>query len=347
MVELGMAIIGTGVVAERHAAAMHELHGARLVAVYDSNSERARAFAAEHGVRVAANLDELLGSGDVDVITIATPSGAHADVVIPVARAGKHVICEKPLETTLERVDLIIGACKEAGVVLSSVFQARFGDSVRIIREAINRGRFGTMVLADAQVKWFRSQEYYSGSAWRGTWALDGGGALMNQSIHIVDLLLHLAGPIEQVAAFAETLTHPGVEVEDTLVASLRFASGALGTIAVSTSCAPGFPRKLELSGEHGSVTLEDDRIVRWAFATEEDDDETIRLGGTSGEGLAGGASDPRAAGHEGHRRQFQDVVDAVREGHQPAIPGSEGRRAVELVTAIYEAARTGSIVRV
>ena len=164
----------------------------------------------------------------------------------------------------------------------------------------------------------------------------------MNQSIHMIDLLLYLAGDVAEVTACTATLTHPGLEVADTAVASLRFVSGGLGVIEASTSCAPGFPRKLELSGENGSVVLEDDRIVRWQFADERPEDARIREEGSKSEGLAGAASDPRAAGHEGHRRQFQDMVDAVHEGGSPTIPGREGRKAVQLITAIYESARTG-----
>lgn len=342
MPELGIAIVGTGTVAERHALAINALEHARLTAVYDSNADRGRDFGQTHGVPAASSLQELLSRDDVQIVTIATPSGVHADVAVPIARAGRHVICEKPLETTVEKVDRIIQACDEAGVLLSAVFQARFGDNVRLIRNALDDGRFGRLVLASAQVRWYRSKEYYASAGWRGTWALDGGGALMNQSIHIVDLLLYLAGDASEVNAYTGTLTHPGLEVEDTAVASLRFSSGALGVIEASTSCAPGFPRKLELSGENGSIVLEDDRITRWQFTEEQPDDERIREQGSKTEGLAGASSDPRAAGHEGHRRQFQDTVDAILQGRPPSIPGREGRKAVQLINGIYQSARTG-----
>lgn len=346
MPDLGMAIIGTGTVAERHADAIAALDGARLAAVYDANPDRGREFGAERGVPAAESLEALVARDDVDIVTIATPSGTHAEVAVPVAQAGKHVICEKPLETTVEKAERIVNACNQAGVVLSSVFQARFVDTVAEIKRALDSGRFGRLVLASAQVRWFRSQEYYASSGWRGTWALDGGGALMNQSIHMVDLLLYLAGEPEEVNAFAGTFTHPGLEVEDTVVANIRFASGGFGVIEASTSCAPGFPRKIELSGENGSVVLEDDRIVRWRFVDDREEDVLIREAGAKGAGMAGAAADPRAAGSEGHRRQFQDVVTAIREGRSPKIPGTEGLRALRLITAIYEAARTGRSLR-
>lgn len=342
MADLGMAIIGTGTVAERHADAIRELTGARLVAVYDADHDRCLAFAESRRVAASVSLERLLSRSDVHIVTIATPSGTHAEVALPAARAGKHIICEKPLETTLEKTDRILAACDEAGVQLAAVFQARFADSVEVVRKALERGRFGRTVLASVQVRWYRSAEYYASARWRGTWALDGGGALMNQSIHMVDLLLYLAGDVEEVSAYTTTRTHAGLEVEDTAVASLRFVSGGLGVIEASTSCAPGFPRKLEFSGEYGSVILEDDRIVRWQFADEQPEDARIREQGSRSEGLAGGAGDPKGAGHEGHRRQFQDMVDAVRTGRSPRVPGREGRKAIALIVGIYASARTG-----
>ena len=347
MAEVGFAIIGTGTVAERHAAAIDELDGAHLVTVFDVDSERCRIFADIHQVKPSYSLDDLLAQIEVDVVTIATPSGLHADVAVPAARAGKHIICEKPLETTVVRADAIIEAAANNKVLLAAVFQARFGESVRLIRRALDQGRFGRLILAGAQVKWYRSRDYYAAAGWRGTWKLDGGGALMNQSIHLIDLLLYLAGDPEEVYACCGTLTHPGLEVEDTAAATVKFKNGALGVIEASTSCAPGFPRRLELSGEKGSVVLEDDRLVRWQFTDEQPEDEEIRNQGSGESGMQSGASDPRAAGHEGHRRQFQDMVDAIREGRDPSIPGTEGRRAVELICAVYESAAKGQPVRI
>jgi UDP-N-acetyl-2-amino-2-deoxyglucuronate dehydrogenase len=347
MAEIGFAIIGTGTVAERHALAIDRLEGGKLVAVYDVDQARCRAFAEEHGTEPVFSLDGLLARESVQVVTVATPSGLHADVAVPAAQAGKNIICEKPLEVTVERANLIIDAARENNVLLASVFQARFGENVRRIRDALEKGRFGRLILAGAQVKWYRSPEYYAGAGWRGTWKLDGGGALMNQSIHLIDLLLYLAGPPEEVTARCATMTHPGLEVEDTAAALVRFANGALGVIEASTSCAPGFPRRLELSGAHGSIVLEDERLVRWQFDREEPQDDEIRRAGSVGTGMHSGASDPRAAGFEGHRRQFQDMVDALHEGRAPLIPGDEGRRAVELICAIYESSRSGSTVRI
>lgn len=342
MAELRFGIIGTGMIADVHAKAIRDCTHARLAAVHDLIPERAHAFGSEHGIEAETDLQTFLARPDIDAVTIATPSGAHADVAVPAAEAGKHVLCEKPMEVTVERADRIIRACRANHVTLGCVFQARTNKNVQRIRQALEAGRFGRLILADVQVKWFRSQQYYDSAGWRGTWRLDGGGALMNQSIHVIDLLLHLAGPPRAVYAFSDTLTHNAIEVEDTAAACIRFANGAMGVIEATTCCAPGFPRRLELSGERGSVVLEDDRLARWQFADQSDADDRILAQGTAGDDLKSGAGDPKARGHEGHRRQIQDFTDAILADREPMIPGREGRRAVELICGIYTSAQTG-----
>jgi predicted dehydrogenase len=344
-IKIRFAIIGTGMIAERHAAALAEIPEAELYGVYDKNTRRAGEFAGKHQAKAYKTFDELLDDPRLTAVTIAAPTGVHKEIAVPCAEAGKHILCEKPLDTTLAKADAIIAACNKNGVCLSAVFQARFSDKVKLIKEATETGRFGRLLLCSAQVKWYRSQEYYDSAGWRGTWALDGGGALMNQSIHIIDLLLYLAGEPEMVHAFTGTLTHERLEVEDTACASVKFKNGALGVIEASTSCAPGFPRRLEISGEKGSVVLEDDIITRWQFVDELPEDEIIRSG-QSGAGLKSGAGDPRGGSHEGHRRQLLDLINAINNKRRPSIPGSEGRRAIELICGIYESAKTGKTVR-
>jgi len=344
--KIKFAIIGTGMIAERHAAAITEIPEAELYAVYDKNKCRAEEFTKKYPVKVYRTFQELLEDSQLTAVTIATPTGVHKEVAVPCAEAGKHILCEKPLDITLEKADAIIDACNKNGVYLSAVFQARFSDQVKLIKEALEAGRFGKLVLCSAQVKWYRSQEYYDSAGWRGTWALDGGGALMNQSIHIIDLLLYLAGEPEMVHAFTGTITHERLEVEDNACASIKFKNGALGVIEASTSCAPGFPRRLELSGEKGSVILEDDSITRWQFVDVLPEDETIRSGQSAASSLKSGAGDPRGGSHEGHRRQLLDLINAINNKQQPSIPGSEGRRAIELICGIYESAKTRKAVR-
>lgn len=339
---VGFAIIGTGTVAIRHVRAIEEIGCAELVAVHDVDQDRCLSFAREHNAKAMLNMQGLLADDHIDVVTIATPSGTHSTVAIPAAKAGKHIICEKPLETTLKKADAIIQACEENKVYLAAVFQSRFGKNVQLIKKTIDAGRFGKLILVSAQVKWYRSADYYASAGWRGTWELDGGGVLMNQSIHIIDLLLYLVGNPREVFAYTDLLTHTGLEVEDTACTAIRFENGAMGVIEASTSCAPGFPRKLEISGQNGSIVLENDRLIRWQFTEENPEDQEIRRKGEISEGLHSGTGDPKAAGYKGHKQQFQDMARAILENREPLISGREGRRALELICGIYESARSG-----
>ena len=342
-------IIGTGAIATMHADALKNSRNAELVAVFDQVTERAQQFAEKFGVRAAADFESFLADPEVEAVTIATPTGIHGKVAVPAALAGKHVLCEKPLDVTTAKAEEIIDACDKTGVLLMSVFQSRFGENVALIKQAIEAGRFGKIVLASAQCKWFRDQKYYDSATWRGTWALDGGGALMNQSIHTVDLLLYLNGDVEEVSALTGTLSHTGIEVEDNAVAIVKFKNGALGTIEGSTSCAPGFPRRVEISGTLGSVVLEDNKIIRWQFTEDAPGDEEIRR--NCGVGTAvisgGGAGDPMAISSEGHKVQIEALADAILAGQKEVeLSGKEGRRAVELICSIYKSAQTGAPVK-
>jgi predicted dehydrogenase len=340
MEKLGYGIIGTGMIAGLHAEVIRAVPNARLAAVYDAVPERARAFAAKHGVEAETDLARFLARPDFDAVCITTPSGARADVAVPAARDGKHLLCEKPLEVTPERADRIIEACETHGVTLACVFQARTSPAVRRIKAALDAGFFGRLVLLDVQVPWYRTQEYYDSATWRGTWALDGGGVLMNQSIHMIDLMLHFAGPPQKAIAFTDTLTHDGIEVEDSAVACLRFRNGAMGTITAGTGCAPGFPRRLELTGEHGGVVLESDRLVRWAFREGHDPGWVAQA--DEEPPAQDGAQAPEAIASQGHLRQIEDLTNAILEGRPPLVSGREGRRAIACICGIYQAAREG-----
>jgi predicted dehydrogenase len=345
MRKVKFGIIGTGAIAQRHAEALALTGNAELVLVYDKVTERASAFAKQHGCKSAATFEAFLAS-DIEAVTIATPSGLHAEVAIPAARAGKHILCEKPLEVTVSKTNELVRACESANIRLSAVFQSRFSRSVQLIKQAVDEGRFGQPVLATASVRWFRSSEYYGNATWRGTWALDGGGALMNQGIHTVDLILYFNGDVSEVTGRTARLLHKNIEVEDTVVAMFKFKNNSLGTLEASTACAPGFPRRVELSGTDGSVLLEDDRILRWQFKVEKPGDDEIRKFGLEGEGLHGGAGDPNAISSEGHRRQLTELADAILNGHHLTTPGAEGKRAVETICAVYESARTGTTIK-
>jgi len=343
---IGFGIVGCGMIANFHARAIGDVPGAKLVACYDAVPAAAERLAASTGCKAYATLDAMLADSAVQVVAIGTPSGAHAEPAVAAARAGKHVIVEKPLEITLRRCDAIIEACHKAGVVLSTIFPSRFHDSSVAIKRAAEEGRFGRLTVGDAFVKWYRTQQYYDSGAWRGTWELDGGGALMNQAIHSVDLLLWLMGPVAEVRAQTGLLAHQRIAVEDVAMATLRFASGAMGVIEASTAVYPGYLKRIEIHGSEGSAVMEEEDLVKWDFAKKKARDAEIQKRMAEKVSGGGGAADPAAIGHHGHARQFRDVVRAIKRGGQPLIDGPEGRRSVEVILAIYKAAETGRAVR-
>jgi UDP-N-acetyl-2-amino-2-deoxyglucuronate dehydrogenase len=258
--------------------------------------------------------------------------------------AGKHLFIEKPIEVTVERGERIVRAAADKGVLVSGVFQSRFYKAAALVKEAVQAGRFGRISLADAYVKWYRTQDYYSGSGWRGTWKMDGGGALMNQSIHMFDILSWIMGDPERIHCELGTPGHDGIEVEDTAVVTFRFPGGAFGVLEGTTAAYPGFFKRFEISGTGGSVIVEEDRIVHWDFAIEQASDLGIRE-------EFGVGSFPRASvvrfetEHAAHSRQYRDFFEAIVAGHRPAVDGREALRAVRLVEAAYKSARLGRSV--
>ncbi len=345
---LGFLIVGCGTIARFHVRALADIPGTRVVGLVGRTVDAPNRLATEMGltgIGVFSDLAIALRQPGIDAVIICTPSGNHLEPATIAAQAGKHVVVEKPLEITPERCDRIIEACNRAGVQLCTIFPSRFHDTNVAMKSAVESGRFGRVTIAETTCKWWRSQEYYDSGAWRGTWELDGGGALMNQAIHNVDLLLWLMGPATHVSGFTATLAHERIEVEDTCVATVRFASGALGTIIATTSAYPGVPKTLAIHGDRGSVTAENDQLLLWQFAEEHPEDADLRK--RLGQKMDGGsgASDPKSISHEGHTRQLRDFVEAIRAGRPFAVDGREGRKSVELIHAIYEASRTGRVV--
>jgi len=337
MVEVGL--IGTGTIAEFHAEAIRDLPGARLRSVFDTQEPRAMEFARKWNARAYGRLSDFLADPELHCVSICTPSGAHRDTAIAAADAGKHVLIEKPIEVTTERAEEIVAACERAGVQLGGVFQTRYHPASTIVHEAINAGWFGRVSLVSAEIKWFRDADYYAGSRWRGTWRLDGGGALMNQSIHSVDLLLWYFGFPVEIAAQASIRTHDGIEVEDTLVAALRFPGGELGTIQATTGAWPGSFKTIEVCGEAGHVRLEEDRIRRWEFSPDSaaPSMEAVldRLGDSD-------VSDPLQIGSGAHRRQYADFLATLSGDAIPRVTARDAVEAVRLVEGIYRAADIG-----
>jgi predicted dehydrogenase len=335
-------------IARFHARALAEIPGARIVALADSDLPRAKKLADELGLgdgNIYGELPPLLARRDVEIVIVATPSGVHMDPAVAAANAGKHVVVEKPLEITLERCDRIIEACDRNGVQLCTIFPSRFADANVALKAAVDAGRFGRLTLGETTCKWWRSQAYYDQGGWRGTKALDGGGALMNQAIHNVDLLLWMMGPATHVSGYVATLAHERIEVEDTAVATLRFQNGALGVIEATTSVHPGYPKTIAIHGDKGSAVIEQEDVLRWDFTPETDEDRAIRQRFAQKVGASGGSSDPAAISHVYHARQLTDFLQALQTGRKPLVDGREGRRAVEVILSIYESAATGRTV--
>lgn len=339
--KVGFGIVGTGLISGMHAQALAGVEAARLVACLSRDPERAASFAQAHGCSAYRDIDAFLAHPGLDAVSICTPSGAHLEPALAAVAAGKHLFVEKPLEITLERCRRIVDAADAAGVICAGVFQSRSLADVQLIKRALQQGRFGSVVIGDAIVKWVRPASYYQDS-WHGTRALDGGGALMNQSIHTIDVLQWLLGPVESVQAFTTRRAHSELEVEDTAVAAIRFASGALGTIQGSTAIHPGFERRIEIGGTEGSAVLVGDVLTEWLFAQETEEDEALRARRTFTDSGRGGASDPADIGIAGHQRQYEEIVLAIEQGRSPDIDGRAAIVAVAIVLAIYESARTG-----
>lgn len=325
-----------------HAKAITDMTGGTLHSVFDLNQERAEALAADFGAKAYSDMNAFLADENLDIVTVGTPSGAHLDPTLAALNAGKHAIVEKPLEVTTERIDQLMDAAQKSGKTLAAVLNRRFHPGMDAFKKASTEGRFGTLASASAYIKWYRDQAYYDSAGWRGTWALDGGGALMNQSIHTVDALLYLAGPVKRVTANTALLAHERIEVEDHCVALLEFENGARGVIEASTCTwsKDGHPARVQLSGTEGSVFLADEAFESWDFQNEQPEDEEIRATLMKGQEAGLGANDPSAINTYQHQRNFEEVVTAIHEGREPTTSANESRKAVELIQAIYESAK-------
>lgn len=333
-----VGILGGGGISETHARAASEIEDVRLAAVCGQNREKVGALAERFGAQPYTDVDAFLRHRPMQAVLIGSPSGLHAHQGIAAARAGLHVMTEKPIDVTSERADELIRACAGAGVKLGVFFQDRFAPDLVRLKHAIDEGALGRPLLASARVKWWRPPEYYGRSRWRGKRALDGGGAVMNQGVHTVDLLLWLLGDVRRVFARQATALHE-IEVEDVLVATLEFKSGALATFEATTAAFPGYPRQLELSGSEGTVIVQQDKIASADLRTPRED----LKGGEASTNLA--ASSPIVSDVRGHKAALEDFLRAIKDGGEPRCNGAEGRRSVALVEALYRSARTAEPV--
>lgn len=345
---IGFGLVGTGVIAHNHARAILALagqHDLKLVGVLGRNEAKAREFADQYSIPVAsADPGSFFARPDIHVACILTPSGLHLEPALQAIRAGKQLLVEKPLEINLERVDAMLDAADSAGVNIECIFQARFADGARALKAAVDAGRFGRLCLCSAYVKWHRSAQYYTG--WKGTLDIDGGGAVINQSIHAIDLLQWLVGMPAEIFAWKTRRVHVGIEAEDTACAALRFPDGAMGAIEATTAAWPGWERRIEICGESGSVALEDEKVVRWDFREVRPEDAEI-LAQAAANTARTGAGASNIIGFEGHRRQIEQMVIALRSGTPMPIGGRAARNAVALVRALYESADQGRPIRI
>jgi len=338
-------IVGCGAIGPWHAQAIADTPEAVLTACCDIIEDRAANLAARYGnARVYTDYIKLLEDDVVDAVCVCTPSGLHGKVTIDAAAAGKHIICEKPAEITLPKIDAMIEACDRAGVKLGVILQRRTSPMWHAVKRAVDNGRLGKMVLGDAYLKYYRSQEYYDSGDWRGTWELDGGGALMNQGVHLVDILRWIMGPVESVYACADHLVRD-IEVEDTACAVLRFSNGAMGVLEATTSVTPGMDHRLEFHGSIGSILIDGDRIKRWAVPDCEDDQYSVAGNGGVDIKIGTAHTAPTSCATAGHQIQIADLCSAIREDRDPMVTGKEARKSVELILAIYESVKTGQPV--
>lgn len=327
-----------------HAKAITAMTGGELHSVFDLRMEAAEKLAGEYKAKAFGDMEAFLADPDLQVVTIGTPSGAHLDPAMAAIQAGKHVIIEKPLEITTARIDQMVEAAKANKVTLAAVLNRRFHPGMDAFKKAADDGRFGKLTSASAYVKWYRDQAYYDSAGWRGTWALDGGGALMNQSIHTIDALLYLAGPVKSVQANTACLAHTDIEVEDIAVAILEFENGARGVIEGST-CSwskDGHPARVQLAGTEGSVFLADEAFEIWDFMHEDPMDKEVHEKLMQGAEAGLGANDPKAINFYQHQRNFEEIVNAIEECREPTTCASEARKSVALIQAIYESAQNG-----
>lgn len=335
--KIGFGLIGTGMAGLTHAEELRFVQHADLVAVCSRDADRVRQFAREHGARRwYIDYRELLSDQDVDVVCVLVPTGQHAEVTIAASEAGKHILVEKPLETNLQKADRMIQVCRRNKTKLGVIFQMRFGSVSRKIKQAVDSGALGRILLADGIDKASRTPDYYASAEWRGTRALEGGGCLMTQSIHIVDLLQYLVGPVRSVCGRVTTMVHH-IEVEDTAIALIAFKQGAMGVIESTTSIRPALKSRLEIHGENGTIVANPqyDKILYWNVDGKTDP-QTERNFDLSD------IDDPWKYPQTRHRIQLQDMVDAVLENREPVLTGEDARVSLAINIAIYESSRLG-----
>jgi UDP-N-acetyl-2-amino-2-deoxyglucuronate dehydrogenase len=346
------AVVGLGM-GVSHCRDLVDARGCELVAICDAAPDRLEKNRQQFNVRATASYAEILSNPDVDVVNICTPSGTHADLAVQALQAGKHVIVEKPPDVTVEAVDRLIQAQRKSGKKVMVIFQARFEPVYREMRKTIQEGRLGDLVGLHGTTNWWRAESYFdSPGKWKGTWKLDGGGSLANQGVHTLDMLQWLGGPVVEVYGKFGCFAH-NIETEDKTVATLTFATGALGTLTTTTAAYPGLDRTILVHGSRGSIVVEDDKLVRWRImadtpeAEREEEQRMLERFGRKGDQDVTTASDPFAFATRGHLLQFEAMAEAIRGDTAPPNSIETGRHTVEVLNAIYHSARSNHPVRI
>lgn len=338
MSKKGIGIIGTGSIVNTYIKCIEEIDAVDLVALYTRSSERVKKIELEFGIPVYSDVNTFLDLPQIDLVCICTESGSHGEAIIRAAKSKKHVLCEKPLEVTLQKIDGAINACEQNDVKLGCVFQNRCGAHFREVFDAVSQGKLGKLLMGNAHINWYRNTEYYAKNPWRGTLELDGGAAFMNQGIHTIDLLLHLFGPVKSVFGMVRTRVHD-IQGEDVGSGILEFANGAIGNITAGTALYPGYPERLEMYGEKGSILMEGGKIVGWNVLDVPEPD----FGKENHNGS--GAADPTAIGHQNHKKVILDMLDAIQHDKSPMVNGPEARKSVEVISALYQSSESQKMI--
>lgn len=332
-----IGIVGTGSIAKTYRKCIDEIDGAQLVAMLTSSSGRIETVRQDFGAPTFDSMDAFLEQ-DMDLVCVCNESGLHGEAIKAAARAGKHVLSEKPLEVSPAKIDEVIAVCREQGVVLGCTLQNRCSADYQRVKDAVESGKLGKLVMGNAHINWYRPKSYYADSDWKGTLEFDGGAAFINQGIHTIDLLLNLMGPVKSVFGKVGTLVHD-IEGEDVGSAILNFENNAIGTVTAGTALYPGYPERIEVYGEKGSIFMEGGGITAWNVKDMPSPDIDSDKGGGSG------AADPTAIGHQNHKKVLVDMLAAIRENRSPMVDGPEARQAVAVINAIYESSKKDELV--
>lgn len=342
--KLGIGIIGLGVISEIHIEALKNIEAAEITAVCTRDITKATEKADELGCKAYTDYKKLAADTSVDAVILCTPSGSRLEMTQYIAKKKKHIISEKPLEVTTERIDKMLNVCEENNVFLASIFHKRYHPIYKYIKEMIDSGRLGDIVTTDVLMKWYRPEEYYKNSGWRGTMKLDGGGALMNQCVHFIDMVQWFNGGMKSVFAKTGKKIYKHIEAEDTAVAVVEYSNGAFGVIEATTSSYPGFSTLITVNGSKGGIICENERIREMKLSDETEEDRKMLSDSKFGE-HGGDAKTNVKTDFSLHHDQLQQAVNAILEGVQPPVDGKEARKAVEIITSMYESAKTGKEV--